>query len=371
MFHVKHSHHPQFSTRTLFDGVRRPSEERSLGGNPDTPGIAILDRRRLAQDLVTEPDGRAHALGLDQTHQLQALLGPSILRRGVWRLRHHQLPTPAEERRATFSGERGDAEGTGRDRIEPFSQSFVPPQLLRPPPHHLGIGGGRPSGEPLLQEEGPAFIGVDEDHARRRPTGDQDQAWYATASSEVDDTVRRPMVDLLEDCYEAQCVVDLSIDRHAAEKAQFEGPGQGLGHDGLDATSQSTDVNLTVHFSNHHAILPRRPLSRRTSLALGTRRLRCLRRSRRRPNATVAPSGPGATVRFPRKGGQAGEITTYLEGSTPSERVSTPSISLTVSWITFRSAGDIGSRARSVPELFTSSTIPSAKRLRAAERFSR
>ena len=58
-------------------------------------------------------------------------------------------------------------------------------------------------------------------------------------------------------------------------------------------------------------------------------------------------------------------------GLRPAERVSTPSISLTVSWTTFRSAGDIGSRARSSPEPLTSCTMPSAKRRRAADRFSR
>ena len=52
------------------------------------------------------------------------------------------------------------------------------------------------------------------------------------------------------------------------------------------------------------------------------------------PDATVAPSGPGATLRYCQTEPsvrQTGEITTYLEGSMPSDRVSTPSISLTVS----------------------------------------
>jgi len=40
----------------------------------------------------------------------------------------------------------------------------------------------------------------------------------------------------------------------------------------------------------------------------------------------------------------AGLITTKRWGSSPSERVETPSISVAASWTTLRSAGDIGSR---------------------------
>jgi len=43
-------------------------------------------------------------------------------------------------------------------------------------------------------------------------------------------------------------------------------------------------------------------------------------------------------------------MTTRRRGSSPSEMVATPSISFTMSWTTFRSAGDIGSKAWSRPD---------------------
>lgn len=56
-------------------------------------------------------------------------------------------------------------------------------------------------------------------------------------------------------------------------------------------------------------------------------------------------------------GSPTGEITMYRRGSSPSERVATPSMALTVSWTTFRSEAAIGSRARSCRLASTSSTI--------------
>ena len=42
--------------------------------------------------------------------------------------------------------------------------------------------------------------------------------------------------------------------------------------------------------------------------------------------------------------GQFALMTTRRRGSSPSEKVSTPSMALTVSWTTFRSPGDMGSK---------------------------
>src|SRR5207237_4038982 len=67
----------------------------------------------------------------------------------------------------------------------------------------------------------------------------------------------------------------------------------------------------------------------------------------------------------------AGTITTRRFGSSPSDVVETPSMALTVSCTTLRSAGTIGSSAVGTPACFTRSATSVAKCSRAARRVRR
>ena len=77
------------------------------------------------------------------------------------------------------------------------------------------------------------------------------------------------------------------------------------------------------------------------------------------------------TVDVPAASTHAGLTMIRRCGSSPSERLTTPSMVVSVSWTTLRSDDGIGSSERATPDSLTRSATSRANRSRAARRFSR
>jgi hypothetical protein len=243
------------------------------------------------------PSGRGDDAGLREPEHCQSRPRPPNFRR-VRRFRHHEPPAGLKQRRGTFCRRSWGAEEAGdHDRVGPPHASL--------PTNDLGAGANdRYSSVPIqgqhgaTEESGPPGRTLDQGEGDLRKGVGQDEAGQSCAGAQIGHAVPR-------------------AERTSPRPGGFRKP-QGV--DNVWLQRAGTDEALMLRF------------------------LQDLQKS----------LGDG---RFGRHRQSAGAITTCRAESSPSERVTRPSISVTVSCTTLRSAGDMGSRARSAPDSRTSAAI--------------